>query len=88
MTPAQVMACEQVRRLRLEDIGRRLNSVADRFLALCAGDDEAAKRSLDMIPAEPQLKEMLLLAVDTVVSRRQRRIDYELDGFRVRWAGR
>lgn len=88
MTPAQIMACEQVRRLRLEDIGRRLNSVADRFLALCAGDDEAAKRSLVMIPAEPQVKEMLLLAVDTVVSRRQRQLDYVLDGFRVRWTGR
>lgn len=88
MTPAQVMACEQVRRLRLEDIGRRLNNVADRFLALCAGDEAAAKRSLVMMPAEPQLKEMLLLAVDTVVSRKQRRVDYEVDGFRVRWAGR
>jgi len=34
------------------------------------------------------LKEMLLLAVNTVVSRRRRRIDYELDGFRIRWPGR
>ena len=88
MTPSQFVASQEVRRLALQDIGRRLNTVADRFLALCAGDDAAAKRSLMLMGAEPQLKEMLLLAVDTVVSRRQRRIDYVLDGFRIRWPGR
>ena len=88
MTPSQFVASQEVRRLTLQDIGRRLNTVADRFLALWAGDDAAAKRSLMQIGAEPQLKEMLLLAVDTVVSRRQRRIDYVLDGFRIHWPGR
>ena len=88
MTPAQFVASQEVRRLTLQDIGRRLNTVADRFLALWAGDDAAAKRSLMMMGAEPQLKEMLLLAVDTVVSRRQRQLDYVLDGFRIRWPGR
>ena len=88
MTPTQLMATQAVRRLTLQGIGRRLNTVADRFLALWAGDDAAAKQSLMLMGAEPQLKEMLLLAVDTVVSRRQRKIDYELDGFRVRWQGR
>ncbi len=88
MTTAQLMASQEVRKLMLHDIGRRLNTVADRLLALWAGDDAAAKRSLIMMGAEPQLKEMLLLAVDTVVDRRQRRIDYEMDGFRIRWPGR
>ena len=85
MTPAQFVASREVRRLTLQDIGRRLNTIADRFLALWAGDDTAAKQALMLMAAEPQLKEMLLLAVDTVVSRRQRRIDHELDGVRVRW---
>jgi hypothetical protein len=88
MTHEQFAARKKVRKLSLHDIGRRLNTVADRFLALWAGDDAAAKRSLIMMGAEPQLKEMLLLAVNTVVSRRRRRIDYELDGFRIRWPGR
>ena len=88
MTSAQLMATQAVRRLTLQDIGRRLNTVADRFLALWAGDDAEAKRSLLLMTAKPQLKEMLLLAVDTVVTRRQRRSDYELDGFRIRWPGR
>jgi len=88
MTPAQRTASQEVRRLTLQDIGRRLNTVADRFLALWAGDDTAAKRSLMLIRAEPQLKEMLLVAVDTVVSRRQRQLDYALDGFRIHWLDR
>jgi hypothetical protein len=87
MTHEQFAARKKVRKLALQDIGRKLNTVADRFLALSAGDDTAAKQSLMMMGAEPQLKEMLLLAVDTVVDRRQRRIDYELDGFRIRWPG-
>lgn len=88
MTPTQLMASQEVRRLTLQDIGRRFNTVADRFLALWAGDDAAAKRSLMRIRAEPQLKAMLLLAVDTVVSRRQRQLDYVLDGFRIHWLDR
>ena len=88
MTSAQVMAIEEIRRLTCRDIGRRFNTVADRFLALWAGDDTAARRSLMTMGTEPQLKEMLLLAVNTVVNRRQRRVDYELDGFRVGWPRR
>lgn len=88
MTSMQIVAKEEVQRLTLQDTGRRLNTVADRFLALWAGDDTAAKRALMTMSAEPQVKEMLLLAVDTVINRKERRTDYELDGFRVRWAGR
>jgi hypothetical protein len=88
MTSAQFMASQEVRRLTLQDVGRKLNTVADRFLALWAGDGAAAKRSLMRIRAEPQLKEMLLLAVDTIVSRRQRQLDYALDGFRIHWLDR
>lgn len=88
MTHEQFVTRKKVRKLSLHDIGRRLNTVANRFLALWAGDDAAAKRSLMLMCTEPELKEMLLLAVDTVMDRRQRRIDYELDGFRIRWPGR
>ena len=86
MTPAQVEAREQVKGLTLADVKRRLNTAADMFLALWAGDADAAKRSLFGMPVQAQVREMLCLAVDTVVSRRQRQLDYELDGFRVRRA--
>ena len=84
MTSAQVVAREEIKGLTLTDVGRRLNTVAEGFLALWAGDDAAAKRSLMLLPAGPQLKAMLLLAVDTVVRRRQRELDYELNSYRIR----
>ena len=83
MTPAQIMAREEIKGLTLEAVGRRLNSAAEGLLALWAGDETAAKRSLITMPADPRLKHMLLLAVDTVVKRRQRQLDYELNGFRI-----
>ena len=84
MTSAQLMATQAVRRLTLQDIGRRLNTVADWFLALWAGDTDAARRSLYEMQIEPELRSMLCLAVDTVVRRHQRRLDYELNGLRIR----
>ena len=83
MSPAQIAVREEVKRLSLADVGRSLNAVADRFLALWAGDAAAAKQSLRRMPMEPELKRMLCLGVDTVVTRRQRQIDYELNGLRI-----
>ena len=88
MTAVAKAARERVRRLTLADVGVHLNTVADWFLALFDSDAEAARQSLQGMPLEPNLKQTLCLAVDTVVSRRQRRINYELDGFRIRWPGR
>jgi hypothetical protein len=88
MTAVAKAARERVRRLTLADVGVHLNTAADWFLALFDSDAEAARQSLQGMPLEPNLKQMLCLAVDTVVDRRQRRIDYELDGFRIRWPGR
>ena len=84
MTTAQLAAREHVSRLTLKDIGRRLNPVADRFLAFWAGDIGAAKGSLKDLPINGELREMLCLAMDTVASRRERQLNRELDGFRVR----
>jgi len=88
MTAVAMAARERVRRLALADVGVHLNTAADWFLALFDADAEAARQSLQGMPLEPNLKQTLCLAVDTVVDRRQRRIDYELDGFRIRWPGR
>jgi hypothetical protein len=88
MTGAAMAAQERVRGLTLADVGVHLNTVADWFLALFGSDAEAARQSLQGMPLEPNLKQMLCLAVDTVASRRQRQLDYVLDGFRVRWTGR
>ena len=87
MTPAQIVAREEIKGLTPDNIGRRLNTVAEGLLALWAGDDTAAKGSLVLSPMEARLKAMLLLALDTVVRRRQRQLDYELDGFRIRRSG-
>ena len=84
MTAAQIAVREQIGRLTLRDIGRSLNPVADRLLAFWAGDMEAAKQSLHEMPVQPQLREMLCLAMDTVAHRRQRQLDWELDGLRIR----
>jgi len=84
MTVAQLAAREQVSRLTLKDIGRRLNTVAADFLAFWAGDMEAAKRALRDAPLDRELREMLCLAIDTVVARRERQLNRELDGGRVR----
>ena len=84
MTVAQMAAREQVRRVSLDDIGRSLNTVAKDFLALWAGDAEAAKRSLQELPLNGRLRHMLCLAVDTVTRRRQRQVNRELGGWRIR----
>ena len=84
MTAAQIAAREHISRLSLKDIGRGLNPVADRLLAFWAGDMEAAKQSLSEMPVQPQLREMLCLAMDTVAARRQRQLDRELGGMRIR----
>ena len=83
MTAARIAARDQMKRLTIPDLGRHLNAVADRFVALWAGDADAAKRSLHKMPMEPKLKQMLCLAVDTVVRRHQRRLDCELNGLRI-----
>lgn len=88
MTAVVITTRERVRRLTLADVGVHLNTAADWFLALFDSDAEAARQSLQGMPLEPNLKEMLLLAVDTVVSRRQRQLDYVLDGFHVHWLDR
>ena len=78
MTMAQMAAREQIRTLSLADAGRSLNAAAERFLALWAGDAEAAKRSLGEMPVNGKLRHMLCLAVDTVTRRRQRHLNSEL----------
>ena len=83
MTVAQIEVREAVKRLTLSDVGRSLNTVASWFLALWAGDIHAARRSLCEMQIEPELRSMLCLAVDTVVRRHQRRLDYELNGLRI-----
>jgi len=88
MTAAQIAVREQIGRLTLRDIGRSLNPVADQLLAFWAGDMEAAKQSLSEMPVQPQLREMLCLAMDTVAHRRQRQLDRELDGLRIRYGRR
>ena len=45
---------------------------------------EAAKQSLSEMPVQTQLREMLCLAMDTVAARRQRQLDRELGGLRIR----
>ena len=84
MTQTQIAAREQVKQVTLADLGRSLTTVADWFLALWAGDSDAARRSLWQMPVEPHLKAMLCLALRTAVRRHQRQLDYELDGFRIR----
>ena len=84
MTAGQMVAREQISRLTLKDIGRRLNTVAANFLAFWAGDMAAAKQSLAVMPVQPQVREMLCLAIDTVAHRRQRQLNRELDGLRIR----
>ena len=83
MTTAQIAAREQLRRVSRRDIGRHLNTVAANFLASWAGDMAAAKQSLAVMPVQPQVREMLCLAMDTVAARRQRQLDRELDGRRI-----
>ena len=84
MSAGQIRARDQIGRLTLKSIGRRLNTVADHFLAFWAGDAAAAKQSLCEMPVQPQLREMLCLAMDTVAARRQRQLNRELDGLRIR----
>lgn len=84
MTAAQIAARDQISRLTLRDIGRRLNTVAERFLAFWAGDAAAAKQSLSEMPVAPQVRVMLCLAMDTVVHKHQRQLNRELDGLRIR----
>ena len=84
MTQAQIAAREQIGRITLKDIGRRLNSVAAQFLGFWGGDAAAAKRSLRDMRVRPQVREMLSLAMDTVTHRRQRQLNRELDGLRIR----
>jgi len=88
MTTAQLAAREQVSMLTLRDIGRRLNTVAANFLAFWAGDIGAAKRALSEAPLDGELRGMLFLAMDTVVARRERQLNRELDGQRVWHSGR
>ena len=87
MTPAQIAAREQLKSVTVSDVGRKLNTVAERFLAHWAGDCTAAKQSLSGMPLEHEFKDMLGLAVDTVVRRRQRQLDWELGGFQIRRCG-
>lgn len=84
MTPAQAVAKRQIAQLTLKDIGRRLNTVAQWLLAYWAGDVDAVKRSLVELPLNPRMRTMLWMAVDTVVARRQRQLDYELNDSRIR----
>ena len=84
MTPAQIIAREEIKGITLTDLGRSLNTVAGWFLALWAGDIDAARQSLCEMQLEPELRSMLCLAVDTIARRRQRRLDYELNGFCIR----
>jgi hypothetical protein len=88
MTTTQLAAREQVSRLTLKDIGRGLNTAADRFLAFWAGDIGAAKSALKDLPINSELREMLCLAMDTVVARRERQLNRDLDGQRVWRSGR
>ena len=84
MTRTQTAAREQVKQLTLADLGRGINTAAAWFLALWAGDIDAARRSLYEMQIEPELRSMLCLAVDTVARRRQRQLDYELNGLYIR----
>ena len=84
MTRTQTTAREQIKRLTIADLGRSLNTAADWFLALWAGDTDAARRSLYEMQIEPELRSMLCLAVDTVTRRRQHQLDYELNSFCIR----
>ena len=59
-------------------------TVAERYLAQWRGDMLAATASLVELGVNGQLAGTLRLAMDTVQKRRQRRLDIELDGFRVR----
>ena len=82
MTTAQVSARHQLSRITLKDVGRRLNTVAADFLGSFAGDVEAAKGALTEAPLDWELREMLTLAMDTVVARRERELNRALDGRR------
>ena len=83
MTPTQIAAREQIKRLTFADVGRRFITAAEWLLAFWRGDADAAKQSLCDLPINAQVRQMLSLAVDTAVARRQRQLDYELNGLRV-----
>jgi len=88
MTRAQIAAREQIKRLTLADVGRGFITAAEWLLAFWRGDAKAAKKSLRELPIDAKLRQMLSLAVDTAVARRQRQLDYELNGPRIRRACR
>ena len=70
--------------LTLADVKDNLVTVAERFLAQWLGDSQAAKASLAEMRVNGELAGMLGLAMDTVEHRRQRALDYELEGCRIR----
>ena len=84
MTAQQLQFRQVVKTLTLEDIKDNLNTIAARFLALWCGDSEAAKTSLDEMGVDGRLKHMLCVAISTVERRRERQLDYELGGMRIR----
>ena len=84
MTIQQASLRDRVRSLTLGDIKDNLVTVAERFLAQWRGDSEAAKASLRAMDVNGQVAGVLGLAMDTVESRRQRQLNYELDSCRIR----
>ena len=75
---------DEVRSLTLGDVKDNLVTVAERYLAHWLGDSGAARASLAEMRVNGELAGMLGLAMDTVEHRRQRRLNRELDGLRVR----
>ena len=84
MTIQQASLRDTVRSLTLSDITDNIIDVAERFLAQWLGDSQAAKASLVEMGVNGELAGTLGLAMDTVERRRQRTLDRELGGCRIR----
>jgi len=84
MTIQQTSLRDTVRSLTLSDIKDSIIDVAESFLAQWCGDSQAAKVSLVEMGVNGELAGMLGLAMDTVERRRQRALDRELGGCRIR----
>ncbi len=84
MTIQQASLMDRIRSLTLSDIRDNIIDVADRFLAQWCGDSQAAKDSLTKMGVNGELAGMLCLAMDTVEYRRQRRLNREIGGCRIR----
>ena len=84
MTIQQASFMDKIRSLTLSDIRDNIVTVAERLLAQWRGDSYAAKASLVEMGVNGELAGMLGLAMATVERRRQRALNRELGGCRIR----